>query len=63
MVVVATPRVVTVKLRAVPAVACAAAALVNDGTFWVVVDPAALTVRVSVWVAVPAVLVAVTGIA
>ena len=57
--VVGLPTVVTVNVNALPEVAVAAAALVNVGTFTLV--PAALTVRVIVWLAVPLVLVAVTG--
>ena len=56
---VGLPTVVTVKVNALPVVAVAAAALVNVGTGTVV--PAALTVRVIVWLAVPPLLVAVTG--
>ena len=57
-----TPRVVTLKFSVVPAVAVAAAALVNEGTFCPVDVPAALTVRVNVWVVVPPALVAVSVI-
>ena len=49
---------VTVKVNAFPAVAVAVAALVKVGTGTVV--PAALTVRVIVWLVLPPALVAVT---
>ena len=57
--VVGLPTVVTVKVNALPVAAVAAAALVNVGTGSL--SPAALTVRVIVWLAVPPLLVAVTG--
>ena len=50
--------VVTVKVKAVPAVAVAVALLVMVGT--ASVTPAALTVRVIVWLVLPPALVAVT---